>query len=486
MKKSILIFTALLACFSDTISARPGGILKHVLEVESYSDWGRGYLTIIDNHVIFANDEPIYLTWTTNQSEIIPDRGLIITAINNNSAKYMTPAQFYALTDTASSFILKVEDIHAKEYVLQLFVKNERQKIIDRYYGMKYFVYNNPQDSSNLATRKKFHGTIFNSVSDEKFDFRDVHTYDYIIRGDDPLNDEKILDHLFKFGMERDTENPDVLFTIAKNTEERISTTYIPPTSRTINTGSTTTPDYNYITKTYSYITKQNYQTIHEGGYTETTKTANIFLELAALDAKKVNDNTINHAPIIWQFTANRNVLNYNFQIADEYRSYATWGYMPPVDRFGEETKILYEVTGLIPDKDNSSMVAEVIKSSRAEMAGFQKGDIILKYEYTTTTKGKGFNINKHHIVSPSQTKTESHTIYIMSEIPDERDSWTKKNSKSFSMISSLEDILENEVICTIKRNGKKIRLALQPKRMRFSRYFWLNNEQLQKVRNKF
>ena len=110
MKKSILIFTALLACFSDTISARPGGILKHVLEVESYSDWGRGYLTIIDNHVIFANDEPIYLTWTTNQSEIIPDRGLIITAINNNSAKYMTPAQFYALTDTASSFILKVEE----------------------------------------------------------------------------------------------------------------------------------------------------------------------------------------------------------------------------------------------------------------------------------------------------------------------------------------------------------------------------------------
>ena len=92
----------------------------------------------------------------------------------------------------------------------------------------------------------------------------------------------------------------------------------------------------------------------------------------------------------------------------------------------------------------------------------------------------------EHHIVSPSQTKTESHTIYIMSEIPDERDSWTKKNSKSFSMISSLEDILENEVICTIKRNGKKIRLALQPKRMRFSRYFWLNNEQLQKVRNKF
>lgn len=485
MKRIYLL--SLLLYFGITISAKPGGVFNHVLDVEAYSDWGKGYLTIIDNHVVYDGDNNTYtLTWTTEEGCIMPDRGLIITTLNGRSAKNMTPEQFYALTDTATFFVIKVEDIKGKEYVIPLFVRQEGLDIVDRYYNFQYFARNNSNDSSNLATRNRLHGSIFNSISDENFDFRKASTYDYVIIGDDPLMDEKILNNLFKFGMERDTENPDILFTISKNADERVASTYIPPTSRTVNTGSQTTAQYNYFTKTYDYVTTQNNRTINEGGYTQTTKTANIFLEIAALDAKKINDKKMNHAPIIWQMTANRSVTNYNFKIADEYRDYATWGYMPPLDRMGHAARVLHELSGLTADKDNPSLVASVQKGSRAEKAGFQKGDIVLKYEYNSVIRGDRWIINYHHTVTPSKTKTKSHTAYQVYGLGDERNNYSRKHNDKFNIISNLNstDELTNEVKCFIKRNGKTMTLTLQPQKKSFTRHFWLNEEQLRKVRN--
>ena len=122
-----------------------------------------------------------------------------------------------------------------------------------------------------------------------ELNFSKIKTYDIMITGDDPLTDKKILEKFCSSGifweLERDEENPDIIVCVAKNSQESISSTYVPPTSKTINTGSVTRPVYNYLTKTYSYVTTQRNRTVTTDGYTQSTTNTSIYLEFTILDA---------------------------------------------------------------------------------------------------------------------------------------------------------------------------------------------------------
>lgn len=113
--------------------------------------------------------------------------------------------------------------------------------------------------------------------------------------------------------MHRVEKKPEILFTISRNANESINTTYVPPSSRTINVGSKTTAQYNYLTKQNEYTTRQKYQTITEGGYTKETVINDLFLEIAALDVNKLNDTNITYPPIVWIGTIKRHVINPKF-----------------------------------------------------------------------------------------------------------------------------------------------------------------------------
>ena len=499
--KRICLFVLFL-CIGFTLVAqekpKPGGIFDHVIEVETYSDWGQGYLTVIDPHYFFIGEELFLTTFNPaeeNGNNDIPDCGDILLELNGISLKNMSPKQFYALTDTATIFTLKWADRTKKEYTQKLIVARENNDLLSKYVKHKDFMTTTPVDSSSLAKLNK--QSIFSCISNTKYDFRNAKTYDYVIIGGDPLNDEKILDKIDKYGLIRDTKKPDILSTIAKNADEKISSTYIPPTSRTVNTGSTTTSRYNYITKTFDYQTHQHNQTIREGGYTETTKTANIFLELAALDAKKVNDKSISYVPVIWQMTANRSVTNYNFNMNDEYRSYATWAYLPPLDRTGRKEVKLYERTGLVADESKPALVAKVEKGSRAEKAGFQEGDIITKiechyttnnminsygnvywyvYDYTITEKNiilkSQYNGYGYH---PSPNKFKREIYYGLVECLETFDGEYNKDGEY--------QLLSHKVTVTVLRNKKKLELTMQPNAKILNRYYWLDNATLEKVR---
>lgn len=102
-------------------------------------------------------------------------------------------------------------------------------------------------------------------MSDNSFDFSKVKTYDFLINSNEPLVDKKIFEKMSLYLMTRDTIKPDVIFTVAKSTEESVSATYVPPTSRTVYTGSTTQTNYNYLTHKNEYETTQNYKTVREG-----------------------------------------------------------------------------------------------------------------------------------------------------------------------------------------------------------------------------
>ncbi len=220
--------------------------------------------------------------------------------------------------------------------------------------------------------------------------FYDFNTYDILVTGNDPLVDEKILNEFCSSGlfgmMKRDEENPDVIVCVAKSSNESISSTYVPPTTSVVNTGSTTRPVYNYITRTVSYETKQHNRYEHTEGYTQTTTATNIHLEFTILDAKKMNDPNQKTAPIIWQMTYNRNVANRNFEIIDEYLAVASWNCFPftqvkTTDEYsfvmvGAELRL-----GTSSFGDSTRIDTEVVPGSSADKIGFKKGDQIIRVD---------------------------------------------------------------------------------------------------------
>ena len=96
---------------------------------------------------------------------------------------------------------------------------------------------------------------------------------------------------------------------------------------RTINHGSKTTAQYNALTRATEYTTKQNNQTIREGGYTQTTSSTDMFLEISLLDAKRINDPDQQAAPIVWQATFDAHA-DIRLNVVDVYKAWATWVFM--------------------------------------------------------------------------------------------------------------------------------------------------------------
>lgn len=164
-------------------------------------------------------------------------------------------------------------------------------------------------------------------------DFSQYNTYDFVITGNDPLEDQAILQTFAKqalfSGMRRDEESPDLIITIAKNADESISSTYVPPTSQVVQSGSVTTPVYNYITHKHDWITK-NRTTVHKTeGYTQTTKTSNVYLEISVLDTKQMMQEGRSTPPIVWQMKFSKTFTNPSMQTTDIYNAVASWSTYP-------------------------------------------------------------------------------------------------------------------------------------------------------------
>ncbi|MBQ6277747.1 MAG: PDZ domain-containing protein [Bacteroidales bacterium] len=445
--KTILIGTVMiLSCdFAYSQNAKFGGLFDHVFEVTKYDDWGKGYLTIIDNHTVCCSGIWTPFTWECDK---FIANGTIITGINGRSTKNMSPNEFYRITDMADSLLIKCIRFGLKEEEeLEVIVLKKIPKEYANYdfsdgYLAYNYAYRSPIYQRNTNAKKQ--NLYIRELYDSYCDFSTKKTYDFFINSSDPLFDKSLLESMMKnmelLSWSRDTVNPDVIFTIAKSADESISATYVPPTSRTVNTGSYTTSRYNYLTHKYDYVTTNNTRTIHEGGYTETTKVANIFLEIAMLDAKQINNPKVTHAPIIWQITFKRDVVNPNFNSNDAFSVYASAAEVPPADRFVYLNETLTEMSGFsfeYDGKHNVVIVTYVEKDSIVEKAGFQVGDKIIKIN--------GEKIKMGHL---SCLAVPSKTTYVL-----------------------------------IKRNGEKKHLILCPNQKNIMRTYWITAEELQEAR---
>ena len=455
MKKIHLCFV-LLVYFTLQIQAQgnlPGGF-KHIIEVGRYSDYGKGYLTIIDPNIVWitegGNERKYYITYEYIDECKEDDRkhfgkGELILEVDGVSAVGWTKERFYEIIDGRHDVIkLKIRgkaehEIYDYETMIRPLYKLPDNLDV---YGNSLAIIGGQTTVQERETKK--YKPSYEERRDEDFDFFPCLFYDFYINSNDPLLDKDILKKISFGSLKRDEGKPDLLITIARNADESISSTYIPPSSRVVNEGSTTRVRYNYLTRKNDYITTQKNRTIYEGGYTKETKTADIFLEIAALDVKKLNDKSTNHPPIVWKTTAKRHVVNPDFNYNEDLKAYASWMALPPSDRTVYVEETIYAPVGVLFSDGDPSVIKEVIKGSRAEKIGLIPGDKLLKANMP--------NSNKYRL------------------------KFVKKNLKKNGWAVA-EYYLDETYSIEVLRNGSKISFFLSPSSIKIWRSYFVGAE---------
>ena len=395
----ILMLLVCAVCFKANAQNTLACGFKHVIEVGRYTNWGKEYLTITKPNLfnLNQNGQVIPLHYTYEFAEPYKGKdgvlagGDLILEVDGVSAKGWTKEQFYQKVDGRRDVIsLKIwAAIDRGVYdakIRPLYDTPDEAKV----YGNMFADLNGPETATTFEYRKqqlKKNNIICEILSDEEFDFFPCRYYDYLITGNDPLLDKEILKKLnIKGGMERNEEHPDLLITIAKDASESISSTYVPPTSRVVQNGSTI--QMGKIGKYWSPIITPKYSTVREGGYNKETKTADIYLEITVLDVKRLNDSTMTHPPVVYKATMKRHVLNPNFNSSDELKAYASWMYLPPtIDKSIMHGPTFYAPLGISFSNSDPKVITEVAPGSRAEKAGLQPGDVITKVDMPNAAK---------------------------------------------------------------------------------------------------
>ena len=409
MKKTLLIILALYgnsfthAFAQDRLLA---GGFKHIIEVGRYVDYGKDYLTITDANGVglYINGEGRMQYFCYEYPDEYKDinlrlyKGFLILEVDGVSAKGWNKEQFYKTVD-------------GRQDVISLNVQASKDRIFETKIRPLYElpdsvkVFGNSFSSiigkDGVAKRKTglTKDVVFEERRDMDFDFFYSDTYDYLLTSDDPLLDKDIINSMQLGGMERNENNPDILFTINRNVDEDID-------------------------------------------YYQNSKTVNLSLEIAALDAKRMGSSNTSYRPIVWKATVKRQGNNFsmNFDANKELIALASWMTYPPEDRnvgWAEET--LYAPVGISFSNDNPLIIKEVIEGSRAEIVGLLPGDKLIKANL--------INGNKYRSKSVKQG--------------------LKK--QGWGIISSY---LDESYDITILRNGKKLNVTLRPISRRAYRHY--------------
>ncbi len=257
--KKLFALLSLLVCVTMTLEAQ-----NHLIEVKRYNDWGRDYLTVVDWNYVYDSKENVLWTTTFKTDSLPPNTGCLVTQINGESTKNMSESDFYQILDNSEKVKLTTLERNGRISEHTLTPRDTLPTIL-RKCNITTERRNNSFGSltggekrlKEIETQCVRANCSFTELVDNDFDWFYAKTYDFYIIGNDPLTDKAILEKLAEqlYDMTRDTENPDVLLTVAKSADESVQSTYIPPTSRTINLGSTTRTRYNYLTKRNDYIT---------------------------------------------------------------------------------------------------------------------------------------------------------------------------------------------------------------------------------------
>lgn len=407
------VFTLLLLVFLSISSCKISAQSHHPFEVKRLSYWAPEYLTWTCGYyykAMPAQDggditpqlkilkekgfkETDYLWIDAEKSSNIPKIGCIITEIDGQTTKGMSESKFFNIVCNANSHTLKYT-YGNQNNTAQIVLKDAPEWLetldISVFKGHCW-------EYTTLASERKDNANgnkdiSFDVIFDTDIDWNKYNTYDFAIRGNDPLNDKILLKAIaenfsdfFDGALTRDENNPDLIFTIAKSSDQSINTTYVPPVIENIRTGSKTTTRYNWITHKNDYITQDHYTTTKQDGYTKQDKVMNVFFEFTMLDAKQLKAKS-STPPIVYQATFKRTSVNPDYDPKEEYQNLCSWFALPLSERL-TVCKWKSNVYGrfapsgmyLTTPPYGDAVVNYVIAGSDADKAGIQQGDFIRK-----------------------------------------------------------------------------------------------------------
>lgn len=287
----IIILLGLLSTANaqEVVDYTPQWPEKHILlcrlcplQVARISNWAPDYLTVTDN---FDN-------WLFHKAPSTLGVMCVITEINGQSTKGMSPQTFYNIMYEATSVKLT-------------YLRKENGA------NIKYM---------ETVTKPKGHGLVEDwssklgrqwTLTDEDVDFFEFNTYDFVINeSSNQLEQKQLLkkfaEVLDKMGMRRSTEDPDIYLYVTLNSNENIESVYQP---RTI---TTTSSDSYGTTNVYAFSrNNRRYADVRSNSNTSTRTTTrdvgtmrtyvftDAYIELTVLDAKKTNQS---NAPKVWQY----------------------------------------------------------------------------------------------------------------------------------------------------------------------------------------
>lgn len=422
----------------------PGGY-QHVIWVCRYSNYGKGYLTIVDPGFIeYSKDKK---NWTkeyiTHEYVGVEEdkklyRGCLILEVDGVSAKGWTEEDFYRRVDGRKDVItLKIRERHfpdgIREFETKIRPRYELSKDLMVFGDVIAYQYG-PNWAQRRTQTLGSSNVLYEERSDDDFDFFNCMFYDIRTTDDDPLLEKELVKQIGL--LERNTEKPDIILRVKKNYSVNHGTEYVPSTYRdgyhTVN-GSVTT-----------------YKKLDKPGYNRNVTAIGTYLEISAYDSKGKTVESVDSLPVVWTTVAQRHTSNGNYNPVNDLKAYASWMTLPIADKFVNVDQVMFAPTGIITEAD-PFIIKEVIPGSRAERLGLQPGDKLVKASTRKPTdfpgpenreckrriKEKGWNAFNGHL--------ESRLKFEM-------------NPQYFDIVFS--------------RDGKKIKLQLDPVSVYIKRYY--------------
>ena len=416
MKTRVLLICLLfLSGIQVPAQEKLAGGFSHVIDVQNFPYYGKDYLTVANAHYYKIGEEKKrvnisydYTNPLTMEGEIWPLS--LIVAVDGVSAKGWTPERFYSVVDGRKDSIklrlrthkdgeiVEFDTEITPRYELPDYLKIYGDALSDNYYTRM-----SDEDYNGYRARQAI--AQFEVRFDPDYDFFDICYYDFYITGDDPLLDKEILGrvgYLDAARLPKDAKDnkPDVLITVAKDVNQQIEAVYVPPTSRTVQTGSNSTSYYDKaLGQTVSRTSITN-KIIREKGFTKEINKTDLFLEIAALDYSKINDSSITYTPVIWKATAKRHITDaYLSKPNQELVTYASWMELGPFDKkLRYVSKTLYPPLGVYPSPFDNTIIGSIMPNSRAEALGLQVGDKLVGITVTYQNPLLKLKINKKNL----------------------------------------------------------------------------------------
>lgn len=380
------------------------GGYRHVIDVESYPYYGKGFLTIVDAHYykIGEEQERVNISYDYTDplhmgGEVVPLS--LVVAVDGVSAEGWTPDRFYQVVDGRKTPIKLRLRAHKNGEIVEYDTEiTPRYGLPDylKVYGYLFSQNYYTLTPDAMERSQKNSAATYTVQNDHDYDFFNVRHHDYYITGGDVLLDKEIfgeVDYLGSVRVPQDNKDhaPDVLFTIAKDIGQSIESIYVPPTSRVVKTESYASSSYDRATNSTVTTTNSYNRFVRESGYTTSVGKTELFLEIAALDYSKIDDPSISYAPVVWKSTVRAHFARENVDAAKALKDAASWLVFGPFDQNIRHVYkgTLYAPLGVVASSANPAVIETVVPGTKAEELGLQPGDRMVKLTFVSWRKKK-------------------------------------------------------------------------------------------------